>query len=225
MAEELKEEVVDKIYDELFGSDLTKKQKKFVLYYLSSYNVTQSYMRAYDCKNKSNAYVNGAQLLRSSPIQSALKRAKKIMQTTYNIDPMQYLEFLLKAAYADIGDYISFSEEEVPVMDKEGNIIYDETTGESMKKKVNRMHLVNSDEVDTSIVTSIKQGRDGITINLVDKMKAWEKIKDFFEWQTKKEEKNKMDNNIIEAINNSAKSAWAEGEENNDLEEALKDNK
>lgn len=225
MAEDLKEEVVDKIYDELFGSDLTEKQKKFVLYYLSSYNASQSYMKAYECRDKSVANANGFQLLRSSPIQSALKRAKKIMQTTYNIDPMQYLEFLLKAAHADIGDYISFSEEEVPVMDKEGNIIYDETTGEAMKKKVNRMHLVNSDEVDTSIVTSIKQGRDGITINLVDKMKAWEKIKDFFEWQTKKEEKNKMDNNIIDAINNSAKSAWVEGEENNDLEEALKDNK
>ena len=225
MAEELKDEIAEKIYEEVFSADLSEKQRQFVLYYLASYNADQSYMKAYGCKNKAVAHGNAYWLLKSSEIQSAIKKAKKIMQVSYNIDPTQYLDFLLKAAHADIGDYISFSEEEVPVMDKEGNVLYDETTGEAMKKKVNRMHLVNSNEVDTSIVTSIKQGRDGITINLVDKLKAWEKIKDFFDWQQKKEEKNKMDNNIIEAINNSAKTAWVEGEENNDLEEALKDNK
>lgn len=225
MAEELKDEIVDKIYEEVFSTDLTEKQRKFVLYYLSSYNADQSYMKAYECKNKIVAHGNAYWLLRSAPIQSALKKAKKIMQISYNIDPTQYLNFLLKAAHADIGDYISFSEEEVPVMDKNGNILFDEVTGEAMKKKVNKMHLADSDEVDTSIVTSIKQGRDGITINLVDKMKAWEKIKDFFEWGVKKEENNQVDSNIINAINNSAKGTWVEGEENNDLEEVLKDNK
>ena len=224
MADELKEELVDKIYEEVFGADLTEQQRKFVLYYLSSYNADQSYMKAYNCRNKSIAHGNGYWTLKSPEVQSALKKAKKLMQNTYNIDPMQYLEFLLKAAHADIGDYITFSEEEVPVTDKDGQVIFDETTGEAMKKKVNRMHLANSDEVDTSIVTSIKQGRDGITINLVDKMKAWEKIKEFFEWQTKKEEKNKTDSNIINAINNSAKSTWEEDKIDDDLEEALKEN-
>ena len=224
MADELKEEVVDRIYDEVFSSDLTDKQRQFVLYYLATYNATQSYMKAYGCKNKTTAHANAQITLRSSEVQSALKKAKKLMQITYNIDPMQYLEFLLKAAHADIGDYITFSEEEVPVTDKDGQVIFDETTGEAMKKKVNRMHLANSNEVDTSIVTSIKQGRDGITINLVDKMKAWERIKEFFEWQTKKEEKNKTDSNIINAINNSAKSTWEEDKIDDDLNVALKEN-
>lgn len=224
MADKLKEEIVDKIYEEVFSSDLTEQQRKFVLYYLSSYNVIQSYMKAYNCKNKQIANSNGYWTLKSPEVQSALKKARKVMQVAYDIDPTQYIDFLLKSAHADIGDYITFSEEEVPVMDKEGNMIFDETTGEPMKKKVNKMHLTDSAMVDTSIVTSIKQGRDGITINLVDKMKAWEKIKDFFGWGVKKEEKNELDESIINAINNSAKGTWDESKVDDDLEEALKDN-
>ena len=224
MADELKEEIVDKIYEEVFSSDLTEQQRKFVLYYLSSYNADQSYMKAYNCRNKSIAHGNGYWTLKSPEVQSALKKARKVMQIAYDIDPTQYLEFLLKVAHADIGDYITFSEEEVPVMDRDGNMLFDETTGEPMKKKVNKMHLADSDTVDTSIVTSIKQGRDGITINLVDKMKAWEKLKEYFQWGEKKEEESKIDTSIINAINNSAKGTWDISKVDDDLDEALKEN-
>lgn len=221
---DLKDAVNDKIFDEVFNSALTEKEKQFVLYYLESCNPTQSYLKAYG-GNKSYASVKAFQLLQKSNIKSQIKKLKKILQLGYDIDPSKYIEFLLKAANADIGDYIKFSEEEVQEYDKDGEALIDIDTGKPLIKKVNKMHLVNSDTIDTSIITSIKQGRDGISIQLVDKLRCWEKIKDFFEWKIKQDEKSVAETNIIEVLKDSAERNWSEDEIYDDLEETLRDDK
>ena len=86
------------------------------------------------------------------------------------------------------------------------------------------MHLTNSSSVDTKSIVSIKQGKDGISIQLADKDKAWEKLAKFFRWGEEKQDETKAENNIISAINNKAGEVWEQEDDNSDLEEALKDN-
>lgn len=217
-----KEVVNDRLFEEVFNSDLSDKEKKFVLYYLESYNATQSYLKAFG-GNKSNATFLAYQLLHRRKIISQVKKLKKILQIGFDVDPSRYIEFLLKSANADIGDYIKFSEEEVVQYGNDGCALIDPDTGEQITKKVNKMHLVNSDEIDTSVITSIKQGRDGITIQLVDKLKCWEKIKEFFEWKKSQEEKSVAETNIIEALKNNISNTWTKDEIYDDLEETLKE--
>lgn len=215
-----KEAINEKLFDEVFNSSLSEEEKRFVLYYLESYNATQSYLKAFGGE-KSKASISAFRLLHKSSIKSQIKKLKKLLQVGYDIDPSRYIEFLLKAANADIGDYIKFSEEEVEQYDKDGVALVDPDTGETIKKKINKMHLVNSDKIDTSVITSIKQGRDGITIQLVDKLKCWDKIKEFFEWKMKQEETTEANNNIIDVLNKSAKGVWSKNDVDDDLEEAL----
>lgn len=215
-----KEAINEKLFDEVFNSSLSEEEKRFVLYYLESYNATQSYLKAFGGE-KSKASISAFRLLHKSSIKSQIKKLKKLLQVGYDIDPSRYIEFLLKAANADIGDYIKFSEEEVEQYDKDGVALVDPDTGETIKKKINKMHLVNSDKIDTSVITSIKQGRDGITIQLVDKLKCWDKIKEFFEWKMKQEETTEANNNIIDVLNKSAKGVWSKNGVDDDLEEAL----
>ena len=85
------------------------------------------------------------------------------------------------------------------------------------------MHLVDSDTVDTSIIVSIKQGKDGITIQLPDKMKAWENIRNFFEWKAQKKVEENIDSNILSALGESSKSSWENEDINADLNETLKE--
>lgn len=47
------------------------------------------------------------------------------------------------------------------------------------------MHLADSDTIDTSVIQEIKQGKDGISIKLLDKYKALDSLKDFFDWKNK----------------------------------------
>ena len=195
------------------NDDLSMQEREFILNYLETMNISQSYLKAFPNAKKNTAAIMGNILLKRDYIKSAVKRLKKIIQRSYDIDPTKYIEFQLKGANADIGDYIKFSEEEVPVLAEDGSQMFDPDTGEKITKKINRMHLVNSDSVDTSVITKIKQGRDGITIELVDKSKCWDNIKNFLEWHMQQKKDNENDNSLLEALSNRVDDSWAKDDD------------
>ena len=216
-----KEIVNDKIFDDVYNSKLTQQEQDFVLYYLDSYNIKQSFMKAYKTEKK-YAKTKGYEVFHKPHIQSEIKRLKKLMQIGFDIDPTRYLEKLNNAANADIGEYIKFSEEEVQVYDSEGNPMYNKDTGEPVTKKVNKMHLANSDEIDTSVITKIKQGRDGISIELVDQLKAWKELRDFMGWQKDHEKEDEAGSNaLLDVLKESAKGIWGDNPDK-DLEDMHK---
>lgn len=220
--DKIKDKIADKILSEIADIGLTENEQDFVLYYLDSNNSSQSYLKVFG-GDKKYSYVRGCTLLHKPKIQMALKKLKKIISIGLDIDPLRYIEAQLKIANADIGDYIKFSEDEVPLYNDDGSIAFDPDTGEQKFKKINKMHLVDSETVDTSVIAGIKQGRDGISIQLMDKMKAWENIKNFFEWKAQKKAEESVNNNILEALGNSAKSSWGNTDVNSDLMETLKE--
>ena len=218
MAEDLKEIANDKIIDSLFDAKLTERERDFILYYLDCHNITQSYLKAFRTNNKASAKIHGYVLFNSPHIQSALRKAKKILAITYDIDPSRYVEMLLKASFADIGDYISFGEEEVPVLDDDGIQLVNPDTGEPITRKVNKLHFRDSSEVDTSIIAEVKQGKDGISIKMVDKLKAIDRLRDFFNWSNKNNEDVESKNSLIEAINAKVNDTWGKEEIDKDLD-------
>ena len=223
MGKDVKEVVNDKIFEEIFGSDMTENEKTFLLLYLESYNGAQSYRKAYNMENITTSRVKACELLQRPHIRAAIKRARKIMSVGFDIDPTQYIEFLLKAANANIGDYVRVEEEEKPVLDKEGNPVLNMDTGEPITNKRSRVFLNNSKDLDMSLVSSIKQGKDGVTIQLVDKLSCWDKIKDFMEWQAEKDNKAKEDSKILDAITGRIDDTWKDDNVYSDLDEALKE--
>lgn len=223
MGKDVKEVVNDKIFEEIFGSDMTENEKTFLLLYLESYNGAQSYRKAYNMDNITTSRVKACELLQRPHIRAAIKRARKIMSVGFDIDPTQYIEFLLKAANANIGDYVRVEEEEKPVLDKEGNPVLNMDTGEPITNKRSRVFLNNSKDLDMSLVSSIKQGKDGVTIQLVDKLSCWDKIKDFMEWQAEKDNKAKEDSRILDAITGRIDDTWTDDNVYSDLDEALKE--
>lgn len=214
---DINEACLDEIFD---NNDLTPNQKDFVIYYVQSNNVAQSYLKAYKCK-KQYASVYASKLLKEPKIQSAIKKLKKMLMKSYDVDVTSYVDYLLKVANADISDYITFEEEEVPILDSEGQKVFDPDTGEPLTKKVNRMHLTNSDFVDCSVVESIKQGRDGISIQLADKAKAWEKLAKYFGWVGEQKKEESADSGILDAIKGELKSTWDEEDLDADLDKTL----
>lgn len=214
---DINEACLDEIFD---NNDLTPNQKDFVLYYVQSNNVAQSYLKAYKCK-KQYASVYASKLLKEPKIQSAIKKLKKMLMKSYDVDVTSYVDYLLKVANADISDYITFEEEEVPILDNEGQKVFDPDTGEPLTKKVNRMHLTNSDFVDCSVVESIKQGRDGISIQLADKAKAWEKLAKYFGWVGEQKKEETSDSGILDAIKGEIDKTWDDEDLDSDLDKTL----
>ena len=209
--------------DELMDSSkLTEKQKKFIVEYLDSNNATQAYLKAFDGTSRQSAAINGNLLLKTPAIAATVKKLRKAMMHDYDVHPSQYVEYLLKVAHADLGDFLKFSEEEVPVYGEDGLQMIDQDTGMPLTKKVNKMHLVNSETVDTSTLVSVKQGRDGISIQMADKARAWDKLAEYFGWLNKNNEPAVDDSSLLEALQGKVEVTWDDGQTiYGDLEKTL----
>ena len=90
-------------------------------------------------------------------------------------------------AFADITDYVEFGRETVPVMGPFGPIVVkDEKTGKKIeiKKEINVVRFRESIEIDGTLISEIKQGKDGASIKLADRMKALQWISDHMDLAT-----------------------------------------
>lgn len=165
-----KKSIEDKLLDAVEKSNLTDKQKLFCVYYVSCHNATQAYLMAYKGK-KTTAETNGWLLLQNTAIQAEIARLKKIMRQEYDVDVNDYIRYLLKVVGADIGNYVKFGKKKI------------KRNGEEFE--VNTVQLENSEQIDTSVITEVKEGRDGVTFKLEDKKWAWEQLAKYLGFEDK----------------------------------------
>ena len=154
--------------------DLTDKQRLFCLFYIRSFNATKAYQKAYQC-NYEIAHVEGCKNLAKPSIKKEIQRLKQHRLNRELLDESDIFQKYVDIAFADITDYLEFGTEEVPVMALYGPVkVKDPDTGEEkeLTKTVNTVRFRSYAEVDGTIVAEVKQGRDGASIKLADRMKA-----------------------------------------------------
>jgi len=161
---------------------LTEKQAFFCLYYIKSFNATQSYLKAYQC-SYNTAMVEGSRLLLNPKIRDEINRLKEIKRQTIMITEDDIIERYMRIAFLDITDFTEFGQEEVPIITKEGPVFLpDSDTGElkPLMQTINVLKFKSSDMVDGGLISEIKQGRQGVSLKLEDKQKALKWLADFF---------------------------------------------
>ncbi|QHJ77772.1 MAG: hypothetical protein [Caudoviricetes sp.] len=184
----------DAAIEQLNNSDLSDKQKAFVLEYLRLYNATQAYINTYDV-TYNVATVNGPRLLGNARIKNEINKIREAKLRELAIEPLDLIEDVVKEAKADIGNYLEFGswaenltkkqygeEEPKPVVDTDGNQVVIHHS---------YLYFKDKDSVDTSLIKKISEGKDGATIELYDKTKARDKL---LEWL--KEQNNDGDGSV-----------------------------
>ena len=164
-------EAVDQV---IYNPDLTDKQRLFCLHYVRCFNATKAYQKAYKCDYLS-AKAHGYELLQSVAVCEEIKRLKQNRLNREMLDESDIFQKYMDIAFSDITDYVTFGQEEVPVMAMYGPVeIKDEETGKKvpLTKRINVVKFKESGEVDGTLITEVKQGRDGASIKLADRMKA-----------------------------------------------------
>ena len=139
------------------NEELTEKQKLFCIFYVETFNATQAYLKAYG-GNYDSASVFGYRLLRNDKIQAEVKKLKEETRKYFEIGFEDYVKYLLKVVGAKISDFAEY-----------GN-----RNGE------NFITLLNSNSVDDSAVTELKQVKGEIFIKLEDKKWAWKELAKIF---------------------------------------------
>lgn len=184
----LRKKSLSKIEQVMDNPDLTDKQRLFCLYYIKSFNATQSYLKAYEC-SYATALTNGPALLRNTRVKEEIEQLKEVKRQQIAVDESDLVELHMRIAFADMGDYVSFGQEEIqvmgmfgPVKDEDGNIC---------TEVINTVRLKESSMVDTQLIKEVKQGKDGVAIKLIDRCKS-------LEWLDKHFLMNPMDRHKLE---------------------------
>lgn len=157
--------------------DLTEKQRLFCLYYVKSFNATQSAINAGYATM--SAHVTGSQLLRNPKVSGEIRRIKQSMTDELYIEAMDVLSKYVKIAFSNITDFLTFGQKEVEVMGPFGPVKDEE--GNQLWKEVNYVDFKDSGFVDGTIISEVKQGKDGVSIKLEDRSKALEKLSLYFD--------------------------------------------
>lgn len=214
-------EVDDGTKETLQNEDLTPEQQMFCIYYSRTFNATQSYLKAYGCTYES-AMVRGSELLRNVKVRTEIERLREIKRQQIVAGTDDIVELQMRIAFADIGDVLSFGKTEVET--KTGNII-----------EVNTVNLNESTMVDTQIIESVKEGRDGVSVKLKDSQKAIDWLTMYFQMNPNDKHKREFDkrkleldllrlemqtkesdssepakDNFLDALNQSAQEVWSD---------------
>lgn len=181
------------------NQELTDQQKLFCIYFSKTFNATSAYQKAYGCSYAA-AMSSGSELLRNPKVKAEIQRLKQARYTQALLSPEDVFQRYMDIAFADMGDYLSWGQEEEPVISQFGPVmIPNPETGEkeTLMQTVNVVRLKESRDVDTTLIGEVKQGRDGVTVKLPDRMKALDWLASHMDMATP-EQKAKTDKLIAE---------------------------
>lgn len=157
---------------------LTDRRRAFCLHYIRTFNAAASYLKAYGGKYDV-AKAEGSALLATPCIRDELARLKKIRNRTLMADAQDVVEAYMKIAFADMSDFVEWGRAEIPVMSMYGPL--KDEDGNNVTKEINEVRFKESDEVDGTLIAEIKQGKDGASVKLADRMKALTWLSNYFE--------------------------------------------
>lgn len=173
----------EKAIEKLNDSELTDKQKAFVLEYLRLYNATQAYINVYEA-NYQTAVTAGSRLLRNVQIQKEIKRIREAKLKELAIEPLDLIEDVAKEAKGDIGNYLNFGSWPEKLTNQESGAPLSDADGNEVTIHHSYLYFKDKDKVDTSLIKKITKGKDGATIELYDKTKARDKLLEWLKEQS-----------------------------------------
>lgn len=218
--------------------ELTERQRLFCIYFVKSFNATSSAIKAGYAPT--GAHVEGSRLLRNPKVAEYIRALKQDMTSNLFLEAVDVLNKYVKIAFTDITDFLTFGQKDVPVMSMFGPLKNED--GTTMMKTVNFVDFRDSGEIDGSLISEVKQGKDGVSIKLTDKMKALDKLAEYFDLFPDKfkrqiqEEQQKMareklelekmkandgddpveDDGFIEALKGQVSEVWGDGDAEED---------
>ena len=185
-SKEKKKAVAEEVEQVIENPDLTDKQRLFCIRYIRCFNATKAYQKAYGV-DYNTAVVNGPRLLGNARIREEITRLKQVRLSREMLDEHDIFQKYMDIAFSDITDYVDFGREEVQVMGAFGPVQVDNPNGDGkipLMKTINSVRFHESGAVDGTLITEVKQGKDGASIKLADSMKALEWLADHMDLAT-----------------------------------------
>ena len=151
-----KEAVAEDVSQVVINDELTDQQQLFCLYQSRMFNYTKAYMKAYPGCTYASAAVLGSRLMKNPVIRKEIEQLKQNHMNREMLKQEDIFQKYMDIAFADMNDFMSFGQEEIET--------------DYGPRMVNSVRLKESDQVDGTLITEVKQGRDGVSVKLADHM-------------------------------------------------------
>lgn len=209
-----KEAVAEDVSQVVINDELTDQQQLFCLYQSRMFNYTKAYMKAYPGCTYASAAALGSRLMKNPTIRKEIEQLKQNHMNREMLKQEDIFQKYMDIAFADMNDYMSFGREEIET--------------DNGPRMVNSVRLKESDQVDGTLITEVKQGRDGVSVKLADRMKAIDWLADHMDIATAEQkakieqiraktaimsgtsEEETEDDGFIEALKGEAADVWEE---------------
>lgn len=165
-----KEAVAEDVSQVVINDELTDQQQLFCLYQSRMFNYTKAYMKAYPGCSYASAAVLGSRLMKNPVIRKEIEQLKQNHMNREMLKQEDIFQKYMDIAFADMNDFMSFGQEEIET--------------DYGPRMVNSVRLKESDQVDGTLITEVKQGRDGVSVKLADRMKAIDWLADHMDIAT-----------------------------------------
>ena len=165
-----KEAVAEDVSQVVINDELTDQQQLFCLYQSRMFNYTKAYMKAYPGCTYASAAVLGSRLMKNQVIRKEIEQLKQNHMNREMLKQEDIFQKYMDIAFADMNDFMSFGQEEIET--------------DYGPRMVNSVRLKESDQVDGTLITEVKQGRDGVSVKLADRMKAIDWLADHMDIAT-----------------------------------------
>lgn len=165
-----KEAVAEDVSQVVINDELTDQQQLFCLYQSRMFNYTKAYMKAYPGCTYASAAVLGSRLMKNPVIRKEIEQLKQNHMNRELLKQEDIFQKYMDIAFADMNDFMSFGQEEIET--------------DYGPRMVNSVRIKESDQVDGTLITEVKQGRDGVSVKLADRMKAIDWLADHMDIAT-----------------------------------------
>lgn len=165
-----KEAVAEDVSQVVINDELTDQQQLFCLYQSRMFNYTKAYMKAYPGCTYASAAVLGSRLMKNQLIRETIEQLKQNHMNREMLKQEDIFQKYMDIAFADMNDFMSFGQEEIET--------------DYGPRMVNSVRLKESDQVDGTLITEVKQGRDGVSVKIADRMKAIDWLADHMDIAT-----------------------------------------
>lgn len=211
------------------NAELTEKQRLFCMFYVRCFNATKAYQKAYQCSYQM-ACGHGHELLKNVEIKNEIQRLKQSRLNRELLDESDIFQKYMDIAFADVTDFVEFGQNEEYVIGPYGVVeIKDPETGEKkpLTQKINTVRFKESKDVDGTLISEIKNGRNGASIKLADRMRALDWLADHMDLATDEQkariaalkmksapdEPEETDTSYVDALKALVDKAWDNAEE------------
>jgi phage terminase small subunit len=165
-------------------------------------------------------------------IRNEIQRLKQNQLNRELLSEADIFQKYMDIAFADITDFVEFGQEEEYVVGQFGVVeVKNPETGEKelLKQKVNTVRFRESGEIDGTLISEVKNGRNGASIKLADRMKALDWLADHMDIATEEQKAriavlkaksavdipDEVDTSYVDTLKELAAKVWGNEEEEN----------